>query len=81
MASLKTMQSYADKCAERLNIESKPVLRWQTPDCKLHSYANAHLIAAATELYEALLTIRTMTPDTIIYDVATTAIAKAEGGK
>ena len=30
------------------------------------------------ELYEALRKIRALTPDTIIYDIATTAISKAE---
>ena len=44
MATLKTMQVYADKCAERLDIETAPVLRWQTADCKLHrNYAHCHI--------------------------------------
>ncbi|KKN71481.1 hypothetical protein LCGC14_0420600 [marine sediment metagenome] len=32
MANLKTMQAYANKCAEK----------WQTSDCKLGKWANAH---------------------------------------
>ncbi len=46
MGKLETYQAYADKCAERLNIDCKPVLRWQTKECRLHStsYAHCHLI-------------------------------------
>lgn len=36
---------------------------------------------AVGDLYEALEKIRSMTPETIIYDIANTALLKAEGGK
>ena len=42
MASLKVMQAYADKCADRLGVDAKPVLRWQTSDCRLRKYVRAH---------------------------------------
>ena len=42
MNKLETYQAYADKCADKLGIDCKPVLRWQTSDCKLHRDVNAH---------------------------------------
>jgi len=45
MATLKTMQAYADRCADRLSVDTRPVLQWSTPDCKLNrwSYAHCHI--------------------------------------
>ena len=40
-----------------------------------------NLMAASEKMYEALVKIRSMTPETIIYDIASTAISQAEGKK
>ncbi len=44
MANLKTLQLYADKCAVKLGIDVKPVLRWHLSDdmCQMKSYTYAH---------------------------------------
>lgn len=46
--------------------------------CREVRHYNAHLIAQAPRLYEALEKIRAITPETIIYDIANTAIAAVE---
>ena len=47
MATLETLQQYANKCADKLNLPEHPVLRWHTTDdqCKMksHIYAHCHI--------------------------------------
>ena len=42
MPSLKTMQTYAEKCAQRLNLSDMPVLRWLALPCVTRRRENAH---------------------------------------
>ncbi len=44
MANLETYQAYADKCAEKLGIKEKPVLRWAGGQygCSLGKRIHAH---------------------------------------
>ena len=44
MADLKTLQAYADKCANNLGIAEKPVLRWHTKEyeCSMRPSILAH---------------------------------------
>lgn len=42
MANLKTMQVYANKCAERLGVTDNVLLRWSGGVCKCKPRENAH---------------------------------------
>ena len=49
MASLKSMQSYAEKCAIKLGITDTIVLRWSGKICKCGKNTNAHCHIANSE--------------------------------
>lgn len=66
--------------------EGKPIIiREYECGCKITSFKNYFSIdycplhKAAPRLYEALEKIRSMTPETIIYNIANVALAEVEG--
>lgn len=41
---LESLQAYAEKCAAKLGVTDKIVVRWGTVDCPLHrAYAHCHI--------------------------------------